>query len=199
VKRIAFFDFDGTITTRDTMFSLIRHKAGNGQFYRGFLINLPVFAALKLKLISAQAAKEKLLAHFFKGMNAVDFQTACDRFASAVLPSLIRAGALAEIDRLKADGFEIVVVSASAENWIKTWADSEGINAIATKLEILNDRLTGKVDGLNCNKLEKVNRIKAVYDLSQFDEIYCYGDSSGDKPMLSLATKAFYKPFRKTL
>jgi len=41
-----------------------------------------------------------------------------------------------------------------------------------------------------------VRRILAAYDLSQYDEVYAYGDTKGDKPMLGLATIAFYKPFR---
>ncbi len=196
MKRIAFFDFDGTITTKDTLISLIKYQAGSGTFWRGMLLNLPVFAALKLKLISAQSAKEKVLIHFFKNTPLTVFQSECDRFASDALPGLIRKDALREIARLKNDGFEVVIVSASAENWIRNWADAIGVKLIATKLAHSNGQLSGNINGLNCNGLEKVSRIKSEYDLSCFDEVYCYGDSSGDKPMLSLATKAFYKPFR---
>ena len=53
---------------------------------------------------------------------------------------------------------------------------------------------TTKID--NNNAEEKVARIKAAYNLADYDEIYCYGDSNGDKAMLALGTKAFYKPFR---
>ena len=59
-----------------------------------------------------------------------------------------------------------------------------------------NGLLTGKIENQNCHGEEKVNRINAAFDLSQYDEIYCYGDTKGDKPMLRLATFAFYKPFR---
>jgi hypothetical protein len=48
----------------------------------------------------------------------------------------------------------------------------------------------------NCYGQEKVTRICAELDLSEYNSIYAYGDSSGDKPMLALADKAFYKPFR---
>ncbi len=34
------------------------------------------------------------------------------------------------------------------------------------------------------------------WNLKEYEEIYVYGDSSGDKPMMELATKSFYKPFR---
>jgi phosphatidylglycerophosphatase C len=60
----------------------------------------------------------------------------------------------------------------------------------------LGDKITGKIDGVNCNHAEKTARIKAAYNLAEYGEIYGYGDSSGDNEMLALATKAFYKPFR---
>ena len=197
MSKIAFFDFDGTITTKDTMFELIRHQKGNPGFYAGFIINIPVFAALKLKLLSSQAAKEKLLKHFFKGADVRVFQSACDAFAEDKLPALIRPAALAELDKLQQQGFEIVVVSASAENWIKKWADKAGVKLLASKLEAVNEKLTGKLSGQNCNGPEKETRIRSAFDLAQYDEIYCYGDSSGDKQMMALGTKAFYKPFRQ--
>jgi HAD superfamily hydrolase (TIGR01490 family) len=194
--KIAFFDFDGTITTKDTLFEVIKFQKGKAGFYRGLLVNAPVLAALKLKLVSNQFAKEKVLRYFFKGRDISLFQEACDLFADEVLPTIVRQGAAAEINKLKASGFEIVVVSASAENWIKKWSDNIGVQLIATRLETNDKLLTGKIKGQNCNGDEKAVRIKSAYDLSQYDEVYCYGDTSGDKPMLALATKAFYKPFR---
>ena len=197
MSKIAFFDFDGTITTKDTMFELIRHQKGNRRFYIGFIVNIPVFVALKLKLLSNQAAKEQLLNHFFKGVDVSVFQAACDVFVEDKLPSLIRPAALAELENLQQQGFEIVIVSASAENWIKKWADKVGAKLLATKLEAVNEKLTGKISGKNCNGAEKETRIRSTYDLTQYDEIYCYGDSSGDRQMLALGTKVFYKPFRQ--
>ena len=196
MKRIAFFDFDGTITARDTMFELIKHQKGSVRYGIGFLLNIPVFAALKLKLISNQVAKEKLLTYFFKGTSSAVFQSACDDFANTKLPGLIRAGALAEIEKLKKEGFEVVIASASAENWIKQWAGQNGLRLIATQLQTIDGSITGKIEGINCNQGEKAVRIKRAYNLSEYQDIYCYGDSSGDKEMFALSTKSFYKPFR---
>ena len=100
------------------------------------------------------------------------------------------------MERLRASGFEIVVVSASAESWIKKWSDSVSASLLASQLEVKGNRITGNIAGRNCNGEEKAIRIKSAYDLSQYDEIYGYGDSKGDKAMLGLATKSVYKPFR---
>jgi phosphatidylglycerophosphatase C len=197
VKKIAFFDFDGTITSKDTLLEVIKYQKGKAAFFWGFLTNAPVLAALKLKLISNQAAKEKILSHFFKGTDIAVFQQACDLFIADRLSSIIRPGAITEIKKLRALGFEVVIVSASAESWIKKWCNEIKVQLIASQLEIIDQCITGKLIGKNCHGEEKVTRIKALYDLSGYDVIYCYGDSSGDRPMLDLATRAFYKPFRQ--
>ncbi|WP_295676566.1 HAD family hydrolase [uncultured Mucilaginibacter sp.] len=197
MRKIAFFDFDGTITTTDTLFEVIKYHKGKTKFYMGLLLNLPYLIGFKIKLITNQYAKEKFLEYFFKGMEFSKFQKICDDFATGTLPSVIRPGAAAEIQKLKYTGFEVVIVSASAENWIKAWADEIGVQLIGSQLEIADDKVTGKLMGNNCNGGEKVARIKLVYDLADFDEIVAYGDTTGDKPMLALATKSFYKPFRQ--
>ncbi len=197
MKKIAFFDFDGTITTKDTMLEIIKFQKGITKFYIGFLINSLFLIGLKFKLISNQQAKERMLSYFFKGIDHYSFQEACDRFAIEVLPSIVRAGAVREINKLKSSGFKVVVVSASADNWIKKWCDDAGIGLIASQLKIVNERLSGKLSGKNCNGEEKAIRIRSAFNLSQYAEIFVYGDSCGDKQMMALATKVFYKPFRK--
>ena len=195
-KRIAFFDFDGTITTHDTLLEVIKFHRGRFRFYFGFIINSPFLLAYKAGIISNQAAKERILRYFFGGMPLTVFQQQCDAFAGTALLSLIRAKAMEEIARLKAAGASIIIVSASAENWLQQWCAVNELSLVGTQLEVANGLLTGKIAGLNCYGNEKVNRIKTGFDLSQYDEIFCYGDTKGDKPMLQLATFSFYKPFR---
>lgn len=195
-KKIAFFDFDGTITTHDTLAEFIKYSRGSLNYYAGLMVNGFTMAGYLAGIIANQPAKEKLLTHFFKGMEETIYREGGRAFCEEKLPPLIRPGALAEIEKLKAEHFEIVIVSASAEGWLQPWCDSFGLRLIATKLVINKGRLTGKIDGKNCYGEEKVARIKQQYQLDQYETIYAYGDTSGDKPMLELSTHAFYKPFR---
>jgi len=200
-QRIAFFDFDGTITTKDTLLEFIRFGRGKIRFAVGFLLNTPWLVAMKLKLISNQAAKQRVLSYFFGKRSLASFSRQCDEFAREVLPHLIRPKALAEIHRLKETGATVVIVSASPENWITLWAEQTGADLIATRLGVFTDekgetRLTGRIEGANCYGEEKVNRIHQRFVLPDYTEIYTYGDTSGDKPMLRLGTASFFKPFR---
>jgi phosphatidylglycerophosphatase C len=220
-QRIAFFDFDGTITTKDTLLEFIKYSKGKFRFALGFLLTSPWTVAYKLKIISNQTAKEKVLAFFFRNSSLESFQQECDRFAEEIIPALIRPKALEEIAGLQQKGFDVVIVSASPENWIRKWASSVQATLIATRLETKAGRavagaitaaghstgdlprtveppllLTGKIAGRNCHGKEKVSRIQAFYSLPGYTEIYAYGDTSGDIPMLSLANRRFMKPFR---
>lgn len=195
-KGIAFFDFDGTITTKDTLLEFIKFSKGSFLFYLGFLINSPYLLAMKLGLISNQVAKEKVLRFFFKNKDINEFNELCNKFALEEIPKLIRLKAKQEIKKLKTDGFVIVVVSASPENWIQKWSFSEGLELIASKLEVNNGKITGKILGKNCHGVEKLKRIKEKYIIEDYKVIYAYGDTSGDRPMLNVATHSFYKPFR---
>ena len=194
-RRIAFFDFDGTITTKDTLLEFIKFYRGSFQFYLGFLICMPFLVAYKLRIIPNWVAKQKVMQFFFKGETTELFQQRCDEFAATKLPALLRPKALAEIKKLQASGSTVVVVSASAENWICSWATQNALQLMGTRLATRNGKVTGKLDGNNCYGDEKVSRIKEKYDLADYNEIYCYGDTGGDKPMLAIGTKSFYKPF----
>ena len=193
---IAFFDFDGTVTRKDTLLEFIKFSRGSLRFYLGFLINSPILIAYKIGIISNQTAKEWMLRYFFSGKRLESFQQQCDLFAVQVLPSLLRSKAINEINKLREFGADVVIVSASAENWIKRWTDSLNLQLLATKLVTKNEKITGRIDGKNCHGHEKVSRIKEKFNLADYSDIYCYGDTAGDKPMLDLGSIRFYKPFR---
>ena len=164
-KGIAFFDFDGTITTRDTLLEFIKFAKGSLSFYLGFLYNIFYLLAFKIKLISNQSAKEKILTYFFKGTDAKKFEVLTRDFTSSVLPSLIRPGAVEEIKRLQKENFVVVIVSASPENWICHWCKENNLILIASKLEIIDGSITGKISGKNCHGQEKVRRILESYTI----------------------------------
>ncbi|MDF2187622.1 HAD family hydrolase [Paraflavitalea sp. CAU 1676] len=195
-RPIAFFDFDGTITTKDTLLEIIKYRHGKAKFYLGFLLHSPWLVLMKLGLVSNQSTKEKVLKLFFGKMTTEQFRVFCEQFAAEKIPALIRPKALVEIDKLKKAGAEVVIVSASPENWLQPWCATLNLSLMGTQLEVKNDKITGKIKGINCYGEEKVRRIKAAYDLTAYGDVYCYGDTSGDKPMLALARHGFYQPFR---
>ncbi len=194
-RKLALFDLDGTLTRKDTFLELIKYFFGRRRFRMGLLRLSPCLLRYQLRLIPNWEAKEKVLMYFFKDITLDQFQKKCNEFAIEKLPSLLKEKAWSELKKLKRDGARIVIVSASAENWIRPWCNLNDIECIATRLEVREGKLTGRIKGRNCYGVEKVNRIREQIDLSQYNEILAYGDSKGDLPMLELAAKAYYKPF----
>lgn len=193
---IAFFDFDGTVTKKDTLLEFIRFVKGDFWFLVGFALHTPILILYKLNIIPNQKAKESVLRFFFGGMKVEVFDQHCKDFVMQRLPQLMRRKAMHEIDELKKQGAEVVIVSASPENWLHEWCNENAVACIASRMLVLNGKITGKLDGLNCHGEEKVKRITNAYNLSTYKAIYAYGDTPGDKYMLRLAHYKFYQPFR---
>lgn len=195
-KSIAFFDFDGTITTKDTFLEFIKFSKGDISFFLGFIILSPILILFKLGLIKNSKAKELTLRYFFANTNLEEFNAVCINFCNERLPHLIREKALAEIKKHQETNTPIYIVSASPENWLKPWCEKMNLKLISTQLAVVNGKITGKLSGFNCHGAEKENRIRCQIPLDQYENIFAYGDSSGDKQLLALANNSFYKPFR---
>ncbi|MBE7178197.1 MAG: haloacid dehalogenase-like hydrolase [Mucilaginibacter polytrichastri] len=195
-KGLALFDLDGTITKSDTFIEFIRYTKGDIAFVAGFGILSPALIAMKLKMIPNWRAKEITLSWFFGGMPVDEFNRRCGAFSDARMDALVRPGAKKQIEWHKQQDHTVYIVSASAENWLKKWCAEQDIHLLATRLIVENGRITGKLDGRNCYGEEKVSRIKEAIRLEDYETIWAYGDSSGDKQMLALTQNATYKPFR---
>lgn len=196
MSKLVVFDFDGTLTKKDSMLELTKYHFGSFKFLLGMIVLSPILVLYKLKLLSNWKTKQYYLRHFFGGIPLNEFQSVCDRFGVEKIPHLFRPGVSETLKNYRSNGDQIVVVSASAEHWLTKWGEKYDIAIIGSHLEVLDGRITGNLDGPNCYGPEKVNRLKKEFDLDDYSEIIVYGDSHGDKELMRLATKSFYKPFR---
>ena len=196
-KNLALFDFDGTLTKKDTFLEYLKFAFGKSAFITGFLLHSPFLVAMKFKLYPNWKAKEKILTHFFKGRPVQELDQAAIKFTEEAIPQLMRKSGLQQLEAHLAAGDRVYIVSASASLWVKAWCKKMGIDLISTELEIENDYFTGKIKGFNCYGPEKVRRVKALESLNDYDHIYAYGDSSGDKEMLAIADKPHYQYFNE--
>ena len=198
MKRIAAFDFDGTITRKDTLIEFLRFAGGSARFYAVFALYSPLLVLMKLKLYSNQKAKEKIFAHYFKGMPIAQFDDLCRRFFEQKGQSLVYADAKAQIAKHKEEGDEVVIISASIENWVCHFADAlKADKLLATQIEVQDSKITGRFLTANCYGKEKVNRFLSVYLERESYYLSAYGDSRGDKELLQFADESHYKQFRQ--
>ena len=198
MKRIAAFDFDGTITRKDTLIEFLRFAGGDARFYAVFAFYSPLLALMKLKLYSNQKAKEQIFAHYFKGMPIAQFDDLCRRFFEQKGLSLIYADAKAQIAKHKEQGDEVVIISASIANWVCHFADAlKADKLLATQIEVQDGKITGRFLTANCYGKEKVNRLLSAYPERNEYYLIVYGDSRGDRELLQFADEQHYKQFEK--
>jgi len=193
---LALLDFDGTITTKNSLIKFIRFVVGDVKTAWGILLLSPMLITYKLKLIPNYKAKQWMFSYFFKEMNEQKFLKFAEEYSLNHIKTILRPKAIEKIVWHKEQGHKVVVVSASIESWVKPWCDKNDLDMIGTKIEIKNGMVTGKFLTKNCYGIEKVNRVQEAYNLSEYGYIYAYGDTHGDKEFLKLADEGFYKPFR---
>jgi len=198
-RKLVLFDFDGTITKGDSLLHFLIFYKGYFRFLAGMTWLAPVMFQYLFKLTPNWKAKEKVLRYLIGGQRENVFNDRCCEFAQNVLPNLIRPGALDTIKKYASDGATVAVVTASAENWVAPWCRTHNIECIGTQLEVSNGVITGNICGENCYGPAKVRRIQEQFKLATYQEIIAYGDSSGDREMLALAHRHYYRPFRSNI
>ena len=187
-RRVAVFDFDGTITRKDTMFDFIRHAKGTMSLYLGIVIFAPMIALMFMKIIDNHQCKQKLLSWYFKGMKYSVFKHFGETYAARV-GDLVRPDVVEIFRQRKQEGCTIYVVSASIREWVAPFCLALGVEEVlSTEMEVGSDgRLTGKFSTHNCFGAEKVRRLAAKEpDRSEY-YLYAYGDSRGDREMFKFA------------
>ena len=191
------FDFDGTITTKDTFALFLRYWAGTPLWIVKIIRLLPVFAAYGVRLIDRNHVKQHVVRVFFKNADANKLKQRAEEFAEEIIPSLIRPKALETLKSRNKPPYTLYIVSASIEDYLIPWAKKHGIsNILATKLENDNGRLTGEIDGINCWGAGKIEKIASEMAEKPYILQEAYGDTRGDREMLHTAQASFYKPFR---
>ena len=189
-KKLVLFDFDCTITTEDTFLLFFKFTFGTIKFYTGFALHLPLFLFLKLKMYDAGKLKKSILSFYLKNKKQDEMKIMGDNFVKFLLEEgIVKKEFLDKISKYKKEEYEISIVSASPDLWIKPFSESVKIDFICTELEYVENIFSGKLSSENCNHEEKKNRILKRYKLEDFDEIIVYGDNAGDKYMMELATK----------
>ena len=191
--RLALFDFDGTISSRDTTSDFIVHSCGRHQALLGLIHLSPIFLAYSLKRISHHEAKQATIKHYFGDWEKEAFIEAAHRYARHVVPAIIRPAALNRIRWHLHRDHIVAVVTGSLEILLEEWCTGLGIDLIATGVDLGSARIG--LSTRNCFKEEKARRIREKYALESFDFIYAYGDSPGDREMLAFANKKYYKRF----
>ena len=191
-KKIYIFDFDGTISTKD---SFILFTYFSCTLVKFLIFWIETTLSFLFRIRSLPECKERFFQKNFKSMELKKFQNICDEFEKIKIRSIIKNSFMDYLKNID-NQYEIYIVSASISNYLKPWCNEMGFKLISTELEICDNKLTGKFSTKNCNGIEKANRIRERIQLEKYKEILVFGNSKGDFDMMKLATKKFYNYFK---
>ncbi|MCT6868324.1 HAD-IB family hydrolase [Apibacter sp.] len=192
-NRLYLFDFDGTITTKDTLFDFL--QVSFPYSYKNVFIKfIPLFILVRFKLLNAGKIKQQFISQFLKGKTYIEIEELAQQYFELRKNDLIRPKAWRYIKDLSNEANKYIV-TASLDIWVKPFAKYLGLRLISTKAEFIEGIFTGKFVTPNCNCQQKVVRIVGEIQLARFLKIYAFGDSKGDKYMLELATNPHFRYF----
>lgn len=195
-KPVVAFDFDGTLSFRDSFMAFLAWRGGRVRYALGLMRLLPaVFAYLFDR--DRGRLKARAASVFLHGLPRVELERACLDFSISPLGRrLIRPDAEQCWRSWRDNGAFLVIVTASPEEIVAPFAQALGADLlIGTRLAFdAADRVTGAFESENCRGPEKARRLRAVFGPDLKLEA-AYGDTSGDREMLGLARTRGYRVF----
>ncbi len=202
---VAAFDFDGTLTARDTFVGFLAEIAGRTALATTVVRELVPLARMTIGRSSRDRTRDgsrdglrddlkaRFVRHLLAGRDEATVRRAGADYGRRLVDELVPS-TRARLDHHRRRGDTTLIVSASLDVYLEVVAEELGIDGLAcTRLEVVDGQVTGELAGPNCRGEEKVMRLRQLTaDLGVADaELWAYGDSAGDDAMLATADRAF--------
>lgn len=183
---VAVFDLDGTITRHDTLAGFLsgygrRHPRGLWRLWR-----LP-FSLLRFAvgLSDRGRLKSSLIRQVMSGARREDVEAWARVYCKSRLPKLLNPGALAAIERHRAAGDRLVLLSASVDLYVPEIARTLGFDeAICTGVSWNGDLLDGHLTTPNRRGEDKRRCIAGLRERFPGSRIAARGNAASDFPHL---------------
>ncbi|MDA8309306.1 MAG: HAD-IB family hydrolase [Actinomycetota bacterium] len=190
---VAAFDFDGTITYGGSVVPFLVRVRGLPPVVRAVVEDLPRLArAAVVGGTAADEAKEALFMRLLAGVPVDEIDRIGAAFAEELLERRLRPDIRDRLEWHREQGHHVVVVSASPECYVRPASELLGAEAaLATRLAVGGDLLTGRYEGRNCRGAEKYARLMAWIRSQGLGAahpvLWAYGNSRGDRRLLEAA------------
>ena len=202
MKKLAIFDIDYTITKKETLMELFKYVIKNDKRNLRFLPRA-IFCGIMygVRIYDEKKVKEEFL-KFIDGIKEQELAELVKKFYDEKLKTILYEDALNMMKKLKSEGYDIYLISASPEFYINEFYDIKEVDkVIGTRFSFEDGIFTRKMEGENCKGIEKVRRLKEVIKNEKievdFKESYMFSDSLSDKPLLDLVGKPYLINYKK--
>ncbi|AJH01367.1 HAD family hydrolase [Clostridium beijerinckii] len=202
MKKLAIFDIDYTITKKETLMELFKYVIKKDKKNLRFLPRA-IYCGIMyaIGIYDERKVKETFL-RFIDGIKEEELAELVKEFYDERLKNILYDDALKMMKKLKNEGYDIYLISASPEFYVNEFYNIKEVDkVIGTKFGFENGTFVRKMVGNNCKGEEKVRRLKeALKDEKievDFKESYMFSDSLSDKPLLDLVGKPYLINYKK--
>jgi phosphatidylglycerophosphatase C len=186
-RAVAAFDFDGTLTRRDTLVPFLRLVAGTPSWARASLSCVRHLADRDAGQ-RRDRMKATMIRRVFAGRAVTTVEPVAERYAVEMTDRLW-PGSLERVAWHGAQGHRLVLVSASLALYARPAAEALGFDdVIAVELETADCHYTGAMGGPNVRGDQKAVQLRALLG-DRPGELWAYGNSAGDTAMLAMADR----------
>ncbi len=192
---VAYFDFDGTLTMRDTLVPFLIYVCGLGKFIRQVPIIMPWVILYGLKFIDNENLKQRMLRLMIKGASIAELENKAKKFAQTNLNKYLEPDIYAKMEWHIEQGHSVYLVSANLALYLKYWAKLHKLSGvIATEIEFVAAKCTGNLASRNCYGAQKVLRVNQYLQEKNLHYAYSYGygNSRGDYELLTMCNEGFF-------
>ena len=190
--QLVFFDLDGTITRRDTLFGYVLGFAlRHPRRLAGFIAVLPMLLRFALRLADHGRLKGALIRSVMGGASRAEVAD----WTRVWIPRLLRRGvfpeAMAAIAAHRAAGDHLVLMTATVDLYVPELTPALGLDeCICSEVLWEGDRLDGRLAGENVRDEEKARRLRRCVPRFPGRPIIGYGNSRPDLAHLRLVDRA---------
>lgn len=187
MQELCIFDFDGTLTRKDTFVEFSLFVFGKRKTYSTLILFSPLLIGMKFHIINNGWLKQKIFSFLYRGMPYQLFKEKGQLFANQI-STFENKYVISKLKEIQSNKTTIIVISASIYEWVEPWCKKNNIDIIiCTNVEVKNNLLTGRFSTPNCYGPEKLVRlIKEIGNIKKY-HITVYGDSNGDRELFNNA------------
>lgn len=188
-KYVVFFDLDKTLLSVNSSVPLILAAYKKRLLKTSSLLHAIILSVIyKMRLGNTKKITESM-ASWLKGIPESTVIELSKQLVEKRLIHKIRPAVTEEINRHKAKGARLVILSASMPYTCKPIATHLKIDeVICSSMEVVEGIFTGRPQGNICIEQEKEIRLRAYCHDSAFNlkDAYCYGDSYSDRFIMKI-------------